>query len=261
MWPLTDIMSISGGTIVGFVMGLFGGGGSVLAVPMLVYVIGVSSPHVAVGTSAIAGAVMALANLVGHATNGNVKWPCATVFSLSGVAGAALGVNIAKSVDGHNLLSLFGVLMVVVGLLMLRNRRTKGNPTVRLGLDNWYPMLPALLTVGLGVGLLAGFFGIGGGFLIVPGLMWATGMPLNFAVGTSLLAVTAFGLTSATSYALSGLVDWRLSLLFVVGGLIGGRLGVYASRQMIGRLSVLATIFAVMVIFVGVYVIIRGFTW
>jgi rhodanese-related sulfurtransferase len=82
-------------------------------------------------------------------------------------------------------------------------------------------LLPQLLGIGFGVGLFSGFFGIGGGFLIVPGLMPATGMPLTFAVGTSLVAVAAFGAATAASYAISGLIDWWLAGLFVLGGLLG----------------------------------------
>ncbi len=119
-------------------------------------------------------------------------------------------------------------------------------------------MTPALLGLGIGVGLLSGFFGIGGGFLIVPGLIFATGMPFAHAVSTSLVAVTGFGVSAATSYALSGLVDWRLALFFMIGGLLGGRLGVPARRALAARASTLPSIFAGMVMIVGAYVIARS---
>ena len=129
-----------------------------------------------------------------------------------------------KAFDGKRLLVLFGLLMIGVGLSMLRKRRTAEAPDVRLTRDSASTLLPRLVPIGLGVGLAAGFFGIGGGFLIVPGLILATAMPLPFAIGTSLVVVSALGLTTALSYALSGLVgfDMHGKTVGVVGtGLIG----------------------------------------
>ena len=117
-------LSVGSGSLVGLILGLIGGGGSILAVPLLVYVVGVPSPHVAIGTSAIAVAASAAINLIGHARAGTVRWPCAIVFALSGIVGAAIGAQLGKMVDGNRLLALFGALMIVVGLLMLRPRRS-----------------------------------------------------------------------------------------------------------------------------------------
>ena len=110
------------GSLVGFSLGLVGGGGSILAVPLLVYVVGLDNPHLAIGTSAIAVAVNAAANLSMHARSGNVKWRCASVSALAGVAGAFLGSTLGKMMDGQKLLALFAVLMIVVSVLMLRGR-------------------------------------------------------------------------------------------------------------------------------------------
>ena len=206
---VADFLAAASGAVVGLTLGLVGGGGSILAVPLLVYVVGVASPHVAIGTSAIAVSASAFANLVSHWRAGNVKWGCAAVFAVSGVFGALAGSSVAKAIDGQKLLALFGLLMLAVGVLMLRKRAGAGDPEVRLSKATASRLLPMLIGIGFGVGLLSGFFGIGGGFLIVPGLMLATGMPLTFAIGTSLVAVTAFGAATAVSYALSGLVDWR----------------------------------------------------
>jgi uncharacterized membrane protein YfcA len=112
--------------------------------------------------------------------------------------------------------------------------------------------------MGLFVGALSGFFGIGGGFLIVPGLVFASGMPLANAIATSLVAVTAFGLTTAVTYAASGLIDWPLAAQFIGGGLIGGQIGMYASRKLAARKMALAIAFSAIVIAVGVYVVARG---
>jgi uncharacterized membrane protein YfcA len=136
--------------------------------------------------------VSALANLIGHARAGNVKWLSASVFSIAAVLGALLGSSFAKIVDGHRLLTLFGLLMIVVGLAMLRPLQGAERHDVRLSRQSASRLLPALLAMGSAVGALSGFFGIGGGFLIVPGIMAATGMPMIDAIGTSLVSVTAF---------------------------------------------------------------------
>jgi uncharacterized membrane protein YfcA len=244
---------LSGG-LIGLILGLVGGGGSILAVPLLVYVVGVGSPHVAIGTAAVAVTMNALASLVGHARAGQVKWRCAAVFAASGMVGAAIGAELGKAIDGTRLLLLFGLLMIGVGLSMLRKRRSAPAPNVRLTRDSAAILLPRLLPIGLGVGLAAGFFGIGGGFLIVPGLMLATAMPLSFAIGTSLVVVTALGLTTASSYALSGLVDWHVTGLLVAGGIAGTGAGIMLGRLLGERAGLLERMFAVIVMAVGLYV-------
>lgn len=249
--------TISGG-VVGLVLGLVGGGGSILAVPLLVYAVGVTSPHVAIGTSAIAVSMSALGNVVGHARAGNVKWRCAAVFASAGVFGAVAGSTIAKALDGQKLLVLFGALMIIVGITMLRKRSTAGNPEVRLSMTTARELLPLLLSIGFAVGLFSGFFGIGGGFLIVPGLMLATGMPLTMAIGTSLVAVAAFGAATAASYAVSGMIDWPIAGLFVLGGLVGGIAGVAFGKALAARKRALNLTFAGLVILVGLYVVVRG---
>ena len=258
MSALVALLAIGSGGIVGFTLGLVGGGGSIMAVPLLVYVVGVASPHVAIGTSAVAVAASAAANLVGHARAHTVKWNCAAVFALAGIAGAAVGAHFGKLIDGGRLLTLFGVLMIVIGVLMLRPRKSGDNPQVKLTRDSLH-LLPWLAGIGFLVGALSGFFGIGGGFLIVPGLMAATSMPLINAVGSSLFAVTAFGLTTAASYAASGLVDWPLAGLFILGGAAGGLGGIALARRLSSHKHALTRIFSAIVVAVGAYVTARGF--
>ena len=254
----TGLVSTGSGGLVGLALGLVGGGGSILAVPLLVYAVGVSSPHVAIGTSAVAVSASALGSLLPHWRADNVKWRCAAVFAAAGVLGAVAGSTAAKALDGQSLLALFGIVMVVVGLVMLRRRDEGGDPAVRLTVENAGRLLPLLIGIGFIVGLFSGFFGIGGGFLIVPGLILATGMPLNNAIGTSLVAVSAFGAATATSYAVSGLVDWSLAGLFVLGGLIGGLAGTKLGSVLAQRKRALGVVFASLVIAVGLYVIARG---
>jgi uncharacterized membrane protein YfcA len=187
-----------------------------------------------------------------------VKWRCAAAFSVAGVLGALAGSVAAKAVDGQSLLALFGVVMLVVGSLMLRTRRGDGDPEVRLTKANAPVLLPWLLGIGFAVGLFSGFFGIGGGFLIVPGLMLATSMPLQMAIGTSLVAVSAFGAATAASYAASGLIDWPLAGLFILGGVLGGLVGSRLGQRLAGRKRALTITFAGLVILVGLYVVARG---
>lgn len=245
------LLGAGSGVLVGFVLGLVGGGGSILAVPLMVYLVGVPSPHVAIGTSALAVAANALTGLLNHVRQGTVKWRCSLVYAAAGIAGAFAGSTAGKAFDGQRLLFLFAIVMVVVGVLMLRNRRREGDPSVVLGRDN----ATKLVGYGAGTGLFSGFFGIGGGFLIVPGLVAATGMPMINAVGSSLVAVTAFGLTTAANYAFSGLVDWALAGVFIVGGVVGGFFGARAAKHLSGTQGRLTTIFAGLIFVVAGYMI------
>ncbi len=245
------LLGAGSGVLVGFVLGLVGGGGSILAVPLMVYLVGVPSPHVAIGTSALAVAANALTGLLNHVRHGTVKWRCSLVYAAAGIAGAFAGSTAGKAVDGQKLLFLFAIVMVVVGVLMLRNRRREGDPSVVLGREN----APKLVGYGAGTGLFSGFFGIGGGFLIVPGLVAATGMPMINAIGSSLVAVTAFGLTTAANYAFSGLVDWALAGVFFVGGVGGGFLGAGLARRLSGTQGRLTTVFAGLIFVVAAYML------
>ncbi len=221
---------------------------------LLVYVVGVISPHAAIGTTAVAVTVNALAALVGHPRAGRVKWRCAGVFAASGLLGVTRGAELGKAIDGKRLLMLFGILIVGGGLSMLRKRRMTEAPNVRLTRDSAAIQLPRLVSIGLGVGFAAGFFGIGGGFLIVPGLIFAKAMPLPLAIGKSLVVVSVLGLTTATSYAASGLVDWPMTALLIAGGAAGTIVGVVAGRALATRKGLLERGFGAVVIAVGVYV-------
>lgn len=247
-------LGAASGGLVGLTLGLFGGGGSILAVPLMVYFVGVADAHIAIGTSAVAVAANAAVNLVTHARRGNVRWRCALIYSAAGIGGALLGSLAGKALDGGRLLFLFALLMLAVGGLMLFTRNRKERPTVACTVEN----APKTLGYGAATGALAGFFGIGGGFLIVPGLVAATGMPMLSAIGSSLVAVTAFGLTTSLSYAASGLVDWPLAAVFVAGGALGGIAGAFAAGQIAQRRGALNTSFAVLIIGVATYMAIRS---
>ncbi len=254
---LHSVLALLSGGLVGFTLGLVGGGGSILAVPLMLYVVGVRDPHMAIGTSALAVAVNAATGLFHHARAGNVRWRCGGVFAAAGVLGAALGSSLGKACNGQHLLLLFALLMLLVAGLMLRHRNAPGS----LGLDCDRKNAPRVAGFGFGTGTFSGFFGIGGGFLIVPGLIGSTGMPILNAVATSLVAVTAFGLTTAANYALSGLVNWWLAALFISGGVVGGVAGSGIARRLAAQRGRLNTVFAGLIFLVAIYMLTRSLGW
>jgi uncharacterized membrane protein YfcA len=247
---VSGVLAVLSGVLVGLLLALFGGGGSVLATPLLLYVVGVHDPHVAIGTSAAAVAVNALINLIGHGRGGRVKWPCATVFAAAGLAGSFVGSSLAKEVDGQRLLLFFAMAMAAIALSMLRRPKGVGDPEVHI---TWRLTLK-LAPLGLLTGIAAGFFGIGGGFLIVPGLMAATGMTLANAAASSLLSVALFGAATSANYAVSGLVDWTVAGLFILGGLAGGWAGLRGAGLLASRAMLARRLFAGLVLAVAAYV-------
>ena len=170
-----------------------------------------------------------------------------------GIIGAAIGSSLGKLVDGQQLLFLFALAMIAVGAAMLRPRAAAGDPGIR--------MTPAiavrLVVIGLLVGAFSGFFGIGGGFLIVPGIMLGSGMPILNAIGSSLLSVGTFGLTTAVNYAVSGLIDWKIAALFIAGGLVGGFFGMRAAMHLAKNRHMLTYIFAGVIFVVAIYMLVR----
>ena len=256
MTTLQYLLGAFAGSAVGLTLGLVGGGGSILAVPLMIYLVGVDDPHVAIGTSALAVAANALIGLTHHARKRNVKWRCAGAYAVAGVAGAWIGARLGKAMDGQTLLALFALLMLVVAAMMFRSRGRTGDPAVVLDRGN----APRLLASGTATGLLSGFFGIGGGFLVVPGLMASTGMPILFAVGSSLVAVTALGLTTAVSYASSGLVAWTLAGAFVGGGALGSVAGTRLAARLADRKGALNLVLATLIVGVALYMLYRTAT-
>ena len=244
------------GALIGLLLTVFGGGGSVLATPLLLYFVGVQDPHVAIGTSAAAVAVNAAMGLGVQARAGRVKWPCALVFGGAGLAGSLVGAHLAQKVDGAVLILWFAVVMALIGASMLFPRKDAGDPSVHLT-----PALTVKLApLGLATGLAAGFFGIGGGFLIVPGLMAATGRTLAHAAASSLVSVALFGAATSASYAISGLIDWGLFAALVAGGAGGALAGAPMARALAGHADLARRVFALMVIATAAYVAWRAMT-
>lgn len=247
---LSDVLAVASGALVGLVLGLLGGGGSILAVPLLLYLVGVKDPHVAIGTSAVAVSAIAAINLLLHARKGNIRWPCAMAFAVSGSLGALAGAALGKAVDGQMLLLAFAIAMFGVGISMLLRKPEAGNANVRISLG----LAARLIPTGFLTGMASGFFGIGGGFLIVPGLIGATNMVILHAVGSSLVSVMAFGAATAASYAVSGLVLWDVAGLFILGGFAGGLFGFRLSTIFAERKGALTRVFAGFIFVTAVYI-------
>jgi uncharacterized membrane protein YfcA len=264
---LHPLLAVFCGALVGFTLGLIGGGGSITATPLLLYVVGLQ-PHMSIGTGALAVSVNAFVNFGGHARSGNVRWRCAIIFSVVGVAGAAAGSLLGKQADGKQLLFLFAILMIITGILMLlrkgRGIQAAGAISPAPAGNIYQPRNPGtrnplpVASAALGVGALSGFFGIGGGFLILPGLLFSTGMPMICAIGSSLLAVGAFGLTTAVSYGMSGLIDWPVAAEYLAGGVAGGWVGVALATSLRPRKAALNRIFASLVFIVAGYMLYRN---
>jgi uncharacterized membrane protein YfcA len=189
-----------------------------------------------------------------------VKLRCAAVFGAAGAVGALLGSSFGKQVNGDVLLLGFALLMLATALAILRDGGKKGDPAVKLTRANAAELLPRLLATGFGAGLLAGFFGIGGGFVIVPGLMFVAGMPILSAVGSSLVVIAAFGTVTAANYAASGLVDWGLAALFLLGGAIGGIAGTLAAVRLARSQRALSLAFSAGMVAVAFHTLVQAVT-
>ena len=250
---LPAVIAAGSGVFVGFSLALTGGGGSTLAAPLLLYLVGLKDVHLAIGTSALAVATNAYTGLIAHARAGHVRWKAGMLITVTGVAGAFAGSEIGKIVSGQSLIVLFAILMILVALLMLRPSHIGKTD------DEGRPrrLAPRLLGAGFGVGSISGFFGIGGGFLIVPSLVFAARMDLVHAIGTSLVATGSFALTTALNYARSGLIDWTVAGEFIVGGAFGGWLGAAAARHLSKKHGLLNVIFSTVIIAAAVYMLIR----
>ena len=253
--PIVIFLSILSGMTVGFSLGLIGGGGSVLAVPLLLYVVGVRDVHSAIGTSALAVGVIAVISLVGHKRKNNVRVREGFFFALPGIGGTLLGAQLGLLTPSENLLLFFACFMAVIAFLMLRKKSSRHDiensgkqQTVMMSKRN-VPLS------GFFVGILAGYFGIGGGFLIVPTLMYSGGLNIIESIGTSLMSVSAFGFTTATSYFAAGNVDVPIAILFVAGGVIGGLFGISLTDKI--PKEILTKIFAVLLFVVSTYIVAR----
>jgi uncharacterized membrane protein YfcA len=258
---------LSGGTF-GLALGLTGGGGSIFAVPLLIYVVGLA-PARAMPISLVAVAISASVGGVQSIRDKLPVWQPAVIFALGGVLGAPVGILVAKHIDGRVLVGGFALLALTVGALMWRSslRPTAHADPRRASAGEagaeWICVLSpdgqmrfsvrcaaALSALGAGTGFLSGMFGIGGGFLIVPALVLITRMEVHRAVATSLLIIAAIGASGAASAVLHGQLEWPVLAPFAGGGAAGIVLGRLLAARLAGPR--LQQIFAVSVVCVGV---------
>jgi uncharacterized membrane protein YfcA len=236
---------LSGG--IGLSLGLLGGGGSIITVPVLVYVAGLPVREAVALSLAIVGSTAAV-GAVFQARAGNTHWKAAAVFAVTGMFGAVLGAQLTPLVPPPVLMSLFAILMAVVGARMLRGRSQVELPA-RVECNAWKCGVS-----GLGLGVLTGFLGVGGGFLIVPALLRFAKLPMRQAVGTSLVIIAA---NSASGFA-SHLGDLQggmaLAAAFTAVALVGLIGGIALGRRM--QAGELKAVFGGVALAVAAYVLI-----
>ncbi|MBX3062196.1 MAG: sulfite exporter TauE/SafE family protein [Anaerolineae bacterium] len=239
------MVSLLLGFLIGASLGLLGGGGSILTVPALVYLVG-QQPQVAVTTSLAIVGTNSLLGAYLHQAQGTVNWRAALIFGGVGMAVSYLSANLSKHLSPHLLMVAFAVLMLVVGNLLLHNRAQQRQ---QFRFSAW-----KLIGSGVIVGLLTGFLGVGGGFLIVPALVMLIGLPMHEAVGTSLVIIA---LNSAAGFAghLNGqALEMETILAFLVAGIGGTFVGVRFGKHL--DPLVLRRIFALFVIALAVLLLI-----
>jgi uncharacterized protein len=220
----TLLLVLSLSLLIGVSLGLLGGGGSILTVPILVYAAGMP-PQEAIAASLFVVGVTSLAGAVSHARGGRVRWRTGLLFGLAGMAGAFVGGLAGGHVPGDWLLIAFALMMVATSLAMLQGRKQRTGASHPQ--DGELP-LTRILVDGSLVGLVTGLVGAGGGFLVVPALALLGGLPMSVAVGTSLLVIGMKSFAGLAGYLTSVQLDWPLVLgvtaAAVAGSVLGGRL-------------------------------------
>lgn len=274
------LLTIVCGIVVGISLGLTGGGGSILAVPLLVYGLAVL-PHEAVSVSLGAVGATSLVGAGQRFFRGEVELKSGLLFAGSGILGAPLGTWIGGNVSEILLLLLFAGLMVLVAIRMWWKASRApaeavvvraaiqpavtidGGPACRRAPSGHLPLtsrcLVVLLVSGVLTGVLAGLFGVGGGFVIVPALVLLTGLDIHRAVGTSLLVIALISGAGLASHLLAGRsVPLETAVPFSLGGIAGLGIGTWGGRRMSPVL--LQKVFAIVIVAVALYVIVRSFT-
>ena len=220
--------------LVGISLGLLGGGGSILTVPLLAYVAGMEPKH-AIATSLLVVGVTSAVGAISHARAGRVQWRIAAFFGVAAMVGAYAGGRLARFVPATVLMVAFATIMVAAAIAMLRGRRN----TARTDTDRRPPLLK-IAALGIGVGTLSGLVGAGGGFLLVPALALLGGLPMPAAVGTSLVVIAMQSFAGLAGHLATEPIDWPLAAMVtaaaVVGALVGGRLVALVNPTALRRL-------------------------
>lgn len=247
-----SLAAIALGLVVGLSLGALGGGGSILTVPVLVYVLH-ENPHAATTASLVIVGTTALAGAAAHARAGRVRWRSGAIFGVLGAGGSIVGSRLSSRIDGHVLLASFaGLLLVVAAMLIWRMRQARraGAPgPARTGTRSPLRVVAAATLVGL----LTGFFGVGGGFIVVPALVLALNMAMAEAVGTSLLVIAINAAVAlAARIGAHVALDWWTTGLFIAGAVAGSLSGT--------RLAGLARPERLGAAFSGLLVLVAGYT-
>lgn len=247
------IIAILLGTLIGLSLGAIGGGGSILTVPILVYIIG-QDAHAATATSLAVVGTTALAGAIPHWRAGRVSLATALPFGAAGIAGAFVGAWANHLLPSWLILGLFGLLMLAVAILMFTGKKVRA-PTSATEAASW-GRWARIIGAGLLVGVMTGFFGVGGGFLIVPALVLVLGLSMRTAVGTSLVVIAINSASGLVAHLRYGSLDVVTSGLFIVGG----ALGALAGARLSGRLDEqkLQRGFAVFIAVVGLWLTINN---
>ena len=250
------IAALGLGLLIGVLLGLLGGGGSILAVPALVY--GVGTPlAVAVPTSLLVVGVSSATAVLPRLRQGQVAWRIAGVFGAAGAGAAFAGAAVNRLLDPRVVLVGFAALMVAAGVRMLREQLTIGGDCALPGGGvNWRGCLPKAIGSGVVVGFLTGLFGVGGGFLIIPALVLLLGLPMTVAVGTSLVIIVINSVAGFAAHAGDAALDYRIALAFTAAAVVGS----LASARAASRLPAerLRRWFAYLVFAVAAFVVVQA---
>jgi hypothetical protein len=252
-----EIVGLLLGLLIGLSLGMLGGGGSILTVPVFVYVMGFGAKEAIAMSLAVVGAT-SLFGAVGHWRAGNVRLRVALIFGAVAMVGTYLGARLAVFFSGAAQLLLFGVVMLLAAVFMLRGRRPAPRGAVGERGESGSPPMPLGLIVleGIGVGILTGLVGIGGGFLIVPALVLLGRVPMKEAVGTSLLVIALKSMAGFVGYLGQVEIAWGFMTLFtgvaVVGILIGTALVRHVPQAALQRA------FAIFLIVMGCFILYRN---
>lgn len=241
--------------LIGLLLGLLGGGGSILTVPMLVYVLGLE-PKVAILTSFAVVGTSSITALIPHGLRRSVCWKSGVLFGMIGMLGAFAGGRLAVHVSGQVLMVMFAIVSFITGALMMRPPRQTA-----VSLQRACPLrIPYLKVIfdGFLVGGLTGMVGVGGGFLIVPALTMGVGLPIQSAIGTSLLVIAMNALAGLLGYSQHASLDVHLTLLAITGTVAGSALGAMLSVYV--KPKWLRSAFAVMVILIAIYILTQSLT-
>lgn len=233
--------------LIGAVLGLLGGGGSILMLPMLIYVANIDAKTAIAMSLLLVGATSLVGTLM-QARTGFVQWRAGAIFGAGAMMGAFGGGNLAHLLAAKVLLALFGVIMLVTALAMLR-RRTDSAQTPRRA------AVAAMLLIGAAVGLLAGMVGAGGGFLIVPALTLLGGVALREAVGTSLLVITLQSFAGLAGHLAHVHLDVRLTTVLCGATILGTLVGTAFAKHL--SVQTLRNAFAWLVLSMGIFFLSR----